>query len=109
MTNEEICRDYRMAKSRVKQIGILADLTGKPRKEIIRILQAGGCELPGNVVKKPKEPPKEPPKMEAEKEPGSAPICNTASDDDLLRAAYDEIHALKETIVRLTMERVGVI
>lgn len=106
MTNEEICRDYRMAKNRVKQIGILADLTGKPRKEIIRILQTGGCELPGNVVKKPKAPPKEPPKMEAKNEPVSAPI---RSEDDLLRAAYDENHALKETIVRLTMERVGVI
>lgn len=106
MTNEEICRDYRMAKSRVKQIGILADLTGKPRKEIIRILQDGGCELPGNVVKKPKEQPKEPPKTVAEKEPMPASV---KSEDDLLRAAYDEIHALKETIVRMSMERVGVI
>lgn len=46
MTNEEICRDYRLAKQKVKQIGILADLNDCQRKEIVEILKAGGEELP---------------------------------------------------------------
>lgn len=46
MTNEEICRDYRLAKQKVKQIGILADLNECTRKEIVEILKASGEELP---------------------------------------------------------------
>lgn len=46
MTNEEICRDYRLAKQKVKQIGILADLNECTKKQIVEILKAGGEELP---------------------------------------------------------------
>ncbi len=55
MTDEEICRDYRTAKTPTKQIGILADLNGCTKAEIKEILIAGGCELPGNMRPKAKK------------------------------------------------------
>ena len=101
MTNEEICRDYRQAKNRVKQIGILADLTGKTRQEIIEILTEGGCEIPGNMARKPKLTA-ETVNVEAEKEKELAELRRA------LQGARSDIEALKETIVRLAMERMGV-
>lgn len=50
MTNEEICRDYKAAKTPSKQIHILADLNQCDRKKIMEILVEGGCKLPGNCV-----------------------------------------------------------
>lgn len=50
MTNEEIIRDYKAAKTPSKQIGILAELNQCSRQRIKDILVAGGCELPGNCV-----------------------------------------------------------
>ena len=47
MTNEEIIREYREAKSPTKQIGILADQNQCSRKDILAILQEAGCEVPG--------------------------------------------------------------
>ena len=38
MTNEEIRRDYDLAKDKKVQVGILADLTGKSRNEIREIV-----------------------------------------------------------------------
>lgn len=50
MTNEEIVRDYKAAKTPSKQIHILADLNQCSREKIKQILVAGGCKLPGNCV-----------------------------------------------------------
>ena len=58
MTPEEICREYRQAKSPTKQIQILADLNGCKKDEIKRILVDCGEKLPGNMMPKPKAAPK---------------------------------------------------
>jgi len=56
MTNEEICREYRQAKTPLKQIRILADLNGCTKREIADILREGGEELPAQFVKGPPRP-----------------------------------------------------
>lgn len=44
MTDGEICRSFRLAKDRHKQIGILADLEARSPEEIMRVLAAGGID-----------------------------------------------------------------
>lgn len=44
MTDEEICRSWRTAKNRRKQIKILAELTLKTPETIREILKANGCD-----------------------------------------------------------------
>lgn len=51
MTNEEICREYRQAKTPLKQIRILADQNGCRRDEIVSILREAGEELPATYKK----------------------------------------------------------
>jgi hypothetical protein len=46
MTNEEIIREYREAKTPLKQIGILADENQCSRGKIVEILRAAGMDLP---------------------------------------------------------------
>lgn len=56
MTDNEICREYRMAKDKEKQIGIIADQCGQgiTRDEIIKVLvDCGEMEAPAE-----KEAPK---------------------------------------------------
>jgi hypothetical protein len=63
MTNEEILRNYRQAKDRRMQIGILADLNQCGTVRIVEILTEGGIpaeELP--KIKKHKAPLQEEPK-----------------------------------------------
>lgn len=55
MTNEEIVRDYRAAKNRTKQIGILADRNGCSKRGIVDILLEAGEEIPGNFLNKGKK------------------------------------------------------
>ena len=54
MTNEEleIVREYKAAKQPLKQIGILSDLNGVDKSEIVRILREAGCELPKQYAPK---------------------------------------------------------
>lgn len=49
MTPEDICKEYRTAKSPLKQIGVLAELNACPKGEIIKVLRDNGEKLPGNV------------------------------------------------------------
>ena len=46
MTDEEIIREYREAKTPLKQIGILADENQCSRGKIVDILRAAGMDLP---------------------------------------------------------------
>lgn len=69
MTEQEIVKEYKEAKSPRTQIGILADQNGCEKKPIVNILEAAGCELPGNYKKKKKEQPLE----ETEAAPEEAP------------------------------------
>lgn len=41
-TPNEICRAYRLAKDRTKQIQIMAELNGVSKEEIIKTLVRGG-------------------------------------------------------------------
>ena len=82
MTDEEICRDYRAAKSPLKQVGILADLNGCTKAEIKEILIAGGCELPAQMRPRPKrqhQAAKEP-----EPEPETVPMSDVVAVRDAL-------------------------
>jgi len=45
MTNEEICRNYRDAKHKAKQIAILADLNVCTKAEILAVLEAEGVTV----------------------------------------------------------------
>jgi hypothetical protein len=45
MTNEEICRDYRLAKNKANQVNILVDMTGYDRADILSILVNGGEQV----------------------------------------------------------------
>lgn len=47
MSRSEICRDYRMAKSRRAQVTILADMNLCKKEEIIKILISEGEDLTG--------------------------------------------------------------
>ncbi len=75
MTNEEILRDYRQAKSKFIQLGVLADLNQVDRKVIAQILADAGEELPGNYKGRPRKdgqaPKSEPKKPTKKKEPTS--------------------------------------
>lgn len=75
MTNEEIIRDYRQAKSKFIQLGVLADLNQVDRKVIAQILADAGEELPGNYKGRPRKdgqaPKSEPKKPTKKKEPTS--------------------------------------
>lgn len=71
MTNEEIARDYRAAKSKMKQIPILADLNGCDNKTIVNILIEEGESVPGQFLPKRKKSVEKRPELvelEAEKE-----------------------------------------
>ena len=46
MTSEEIIREYRQAKTPLKQIGILADQNSCSKQVIVEIQKRGGCTLP---------------------------------------------------------------
>jgi len=46
MSNADIVREYREAKTPMKQISILADLNCCKRKDIVEILLKEGCEVP---------------------------------------------------------------
>ena len=88
MTNEEICRDYRTAKSKLKQIQILAELNECSKDTIKRILVEGGEKLPGNMVApgERKAKPKPEPKTEPE-EATTAPMDANTGDAEFFGMA----------------------
>jgi len=58
MTKEEIIRDYRQARYKGKQVGILADLNSCRKSEIVAILREGGVPvkaLPRNRATHPQD------------------------------------------------------
>ena len=50
MTKDEILRDYRAAKSKQNQIGVLADLNCCKARDIVNILLEAGEHVPGNFL-----------------------------------------------------------
>lgn len=50
MTEGEICRSFRSAKDKARQIKVLAQLNGTDSLEIIKTLTLGGEELPKGTV-----------------------------------------------------------
>lgn len=57
MTDEEICREYRLAKNKANQVTVLADQNQCDRKEILSIVEEGGETVDKRLWgrKKPKE------------------------------------------------------
>lgn len=98
MTNEEIVRDYRAAKTKMKQIGILADLNGCDSRTIVNILLEEGESVPGNFLPKRKKQAKGtgPVELEQEKESfeldtTNPPLIRTEMTVAQLVAALNEI------------------
>lgn len=93
MTNEEICRDYHMAKTKQKQIGILAELNLCDKDTIKRILIDGGEKLPGTMAAPgQKREWKSAPKQKPEKAPVSRADFQTdlrSQAIELIRKAID--------------------
>lgn len=81
MTDGDICREYREAKDKEKQIDIIADqLNGMTREDVIKVLVDCG-EM---------EPPAEKPKRQPSKKPGAVPEMPEPVKDALF-ARMDEI------------------
>lgn len=59
MSVEEICREYRLAKNKKEQIGILADLNCTTKEEIIKVLVDCGEEKPPRKRKEKQAMPEE--------------------------------------------------
>ena len=93
MTNEEICRDYRTAKSKLKQIQLLAELNQCDKETIKRIHVDGGEKLPGTMAAPgQKREWKTAPKREPEKAPMSRADFQTdlrSQAIELIRKAID--------------------
>ena len=65
MTANEILRDYRAAKSPMKQIGILADVNCCEKRDIVNILLEMGEKVPGNFLPGKREKKQTAPAAEA--------------------------------------------
>ena len=70
MTDGEICESYRTAKDKNKQIPIIAQLSAKPKEEVIAILEANGYIVDGRLKKR-----KLPAEMAKPKEPAGQSVC----------------------------------
>ena len=55
MTKQEIIQEYRAAKNKVKQIGILADLNQVDKQTIVTFLIDAGESVPGNFLPRRKK------------------------------------------------------
>jgi len=71
MTNEEIARDYKLAKDGLKQAKILAELNQCSKEKIVEILQEQGVKVDGRLLQKGK--PHAAPKPKAETVPKAEP------------------------------------
>lgn len=91
MTNEEIARDYKLAKDGLKQAKILAELNQCTKEKIVEILQEQGVKVDGRLLQKgkphaaPKPKPKaepqlpatvEQPEPEAQQDPDHGPAAD---------------------------------
>lgn len=100
MTNDEIVADYRAAKNRIKQIGILAEQNLCSKQKICEVLEECGEKIPGNFRTKPKAKAVTPdkPKDEPKPKPKRSPICAEAVAFVGLREllnAVEEIHDIE--------------
>ncbi len=93
MTDAEIIREYREAKTPLKQIGILADENQCSRGKIVDILRAAGVELPAVYREKPGNAPHPSPAgdtfPQGKAETGAAPAA--AEIEEGLEADYGPI------------------
>ena len=71
MSNEEIAREYRTAKDRLKQAKILAELNQCSKERIVEILQEQGVKVDGRLLQKGKPHASPRPKPEAEAAPAA--------------------------------------
>lgn len=86
MSEQQIVNEYKEAKSPRNQIAILADQNMCDKKTIVNILEAAGCELPGNYKKKKKVLLEEDPE-----EPYKPPF--------VIREAPEEVNIEKKTLL----------
>lgn len=93
MTDGEICREYRLAKDKDKQIGIIADQCGMDSDEIIKVLvDCGEMEPPRPRRKSPAK------QRKADVPEAVADILHKRIDelDKLIKPLEDELKPLKE-------------
>ena len=90
MTPEDICKEYRTAKNRVKQIGVLAELNACSKTKIMYILTQNGEKLPGNMEPRKAENAEAEPELTAadvnyKEKPEAPEPCEVSPDTDALR------------------------
>lgn len=112
MTNEEIVRDYKLAKTKQKQIGILADLNQCKKADIVEILKAAGQELPGNYNRSKAATTatvQEPPVTEAPIPDELEHLRRLIEEHrEEIRRLRSDNEALRELVIRLAMQMMGV-
>ena len=93
MSNADIVREYKAAKTPMKQIGILADQNLCKKKDIVEILLKEGCEVP--KFYKPKDNKEEPETVATDINVGTKEPEN---DEDKPFATAEELTATKEAL-----------
>lgn len=90
MTEQEICKEYREAKNKRKQIGILADENICTRGEIIQILSKNGENI--DIGKKTAQQPIEPKGQQAE------PVEQKTIPDVVIEALFLRLDVIEKEI-----------
>lgn len=99
MREAEIVRDYRQAKNKGHQVGILAELNLCPKEEIINILKANGvsqAELPRQ--RKRKEPT-------ATEQGTKEPEIENTAESEPVAAGREELPEIVKEVICKQMER----
>lgn len=101
MSNADIVREYKAAKTPMKQIGILADQNLCKKRDIVEILVKEGCEVP-KYYTKAKEKKEDPAQAAADtnvgtREPGTMQETEVAERDSFMLDA-DEVEPIGDFI-----------
>lgn len=109
MTNADIVREYREAKTPMKQISILADLNCCKRKDIVEILLKEGCEVP-KFYTKSKDKKEEPEAVATDINVGTkesetvAEVAETVAEDPDGFRLFEEVQATMKAADAVAME-----
>ena len=95
MSNTDIVREYKAAKTPMKQIGILADQNLCKKKDIVEILLKEGCEVP-KYYTKAKEKKEDPAQAAADINVGIKEPESVAEDPDGFRLFEEHVPERKE-------------
>lgn len=102
MTDEEICRDYRLAKNKANQITVLADQNQCNRKEIIAVLLENGEKVDKRLIGHPN--PRKSEQAAPVKRPKAKKISLTADEAGALGRFLED--ALPERLPKMELQEI---